>query len=202
MSRRLELNASMAASTLAISAATLVVCVGAARMASTVASGGIDDHPQSSAIASLINEHDVRIDEYARRINGRSIFFAPVHEKSEVRFRALESRPAESPLLIAEGPPPHYTGPVVIWAIGDDVYFRKSPPTKTEKYIRLGVGDEQDGVRVLSIESLPRTVRVGHAGGEYDVPVFGPHAEGELLFQDPEFIGADPDGFVVEGETR
>ena len=108
--------------------------------------------------------HDRDLATYRERFEGRSLFFRPP---------APAVRPAPKPRSEnkPEAPPPpppipmSYGGPVVIAVIGDQVWF------KSKDNLRLRVGEEGAGVKVLA-SNPPWTVKLGYAGGEYDVPVF------------------------------
>lgn len=108
--------------------------------------------------------HDRDLATYRERFEGRSLFFRPPAPAVKPAPKPRSENKPEAPLP----PPPipmSYGGPVVIAVIGDQVWF------KSKDNLRLGVGEEGAGVKVLA-SNPPWTVKLGYAGGEYDVPVF------------------------------
>ena len=108
--------------------------------------------------------HDRDLATYRERFEGRSLFFRPPAPAVKPAPKPRSENKPEAP----PPPPPipmSYGGPVVIAVIGDQVWF------KSKDNLRLGVGEEGAGVKVLA-SNPPWTVKLGYAGGEYDVPVF------------------------------
>ena len=108
--------------------------------------------------------HDRDLATYRERFEGRSLFFRPPAPAVKPAPKPRSENKPEAPLP----PPPipmSYVGPVVIAVIGDQVWF------KSKDNLRLQVGEEGAGVKVLA-SNPPWTVKLGYAGGEYDVPVF------------------------------
>ena len=119
------------------------------------------------------------MDRRLARIDGRTIFFVPPAPDEEAVEVAEE--PEEEP---ERGPPPRptrYGGPDVIAAINGAVWF------EGDRVVR--VGQEGGGVRVLSVEDAPWTVRLAWRGVEFDVEIFE-RTTGDFLAPD----GADSDG--------
>jgi len=177
---RLSLNGALASSLLTVALAGGVFATGMGRVMSCVFAGNIRAGGADQVLGRLVVAHDLALEQSKHQFNGRSPFFPPPakpivgHKEIRPTLTATTSAPV--------GPPEHYTGPSVAWVIGDEVYFNMTVPTRSRKYLRLRVGEEGDGVRVLSIDSLPRTVHVAHAGGEYDVKVFGENMRSAPLF--------------------
>lgn len=108
--------------------------------------------------------HDRDLATYRERFEGRSLFFRPPAPAVKPAPKPRSENKPEAP----PPPPPipmSYGGPVVIAVIGDQVWF------KSKDNLRLRVGEEGAGVKVLA-SNPPWTVKLGYAGGEYDVPVF------------------------------
>ena len=108
--------------------------------------------------------HDRDLATYRERFEGRSLFFRPPAPAVKPAPKPRSENKPEAP----PPPPPipmSYGGPVGIAVIGDQVWF------KSKDNLRLRVGEEGAGVKVLA-SNPPWTVKLGYAGGEYDVPVF------------------------------
>lgn len=120
-------------------------------------------------IPALEAEQEERIVRYAeamegreREINGRSMFFVP---PAPAEIAEAEKDDEEEPR--ENGPPPRptrYGGPSVIAVVNGRVWLGSDR--------RVGVGEEADGVRVVSVEGSPWTVRLEWRGVEFDVEVF------------------------------
>lgn len=107
--------------------------------------------------------HETDLAIYRERFEGRSLFFRPPAPPRPAPMKKSEKKPDATRL-----PPPiptTYGGPVVIAAIGDQVWF------KSKDNLKLRVGEEGSGVKVLA-SNPPWTVKLAYAGGEYDVPIF------------------------------
>lgn len=178
-----SLNGPLAMSLVAVSLVGLAVVVGGASLFASVFRGSIHNDQPKAVIDDLVAKHDMKIDEYQERFKQRYVFFKPPPPPPPPRVQRDEPPPPPPP-PVDDTPkvPAVYQGPSIAWVIGDDVYFTPISPTQTEKYFRVGVGEEQHGVKVLSTEKLPRTVRVAHMGGEYDVKVFGDTMNSNTLF--------------------
>lgn len=177
-----RLSGALAVSLVAIALMFIVVAVGATQLVGSALAGSIGENRPREMLAKLVAEHDKKVDEWTRRIDKRSPFFFPSKPQTQ-----HDQKKATEPIAVPPrdpGPPNHYTGPSIAWVIGDDVYFSKIPPTLTEKYMCVHVGEERDGVRVISTIQMPGTVHVGHAGGEYDVKVFGEGIANTNFFPD------------------
>jgi len=99
-----------------------------------------------------------------KRFDGRSAFFMPPAPVREVAKPSRPPPPPKPPEPPKPPPPPaEYAGPKPVGAMGNSVYFADNS--------RLKVGEERGGVKVLG-SSPPWTVRLAHAGGEYDVPLW------------------------------
>ena len=150
--------------------------------------GAVDD----GMLEGLLAQHDdvIRLD--LQRFAGRSVFFTPPQQpRPRPVVPEPDPEPVENPEPVEDpGPPPppsSYTGPAIIAILGDEAWFRRS--FGAEAVLRIRVGEERDGIRVLATEA-PWTVRLAHAGGEYDVPVF--HFESPFLREDPPTMPGAP----------
>lgn len=100
------------------------------------------------------------MEERLAQIRGRSMFFVPP-APAEVAEQENEEAPED------EGPAPkptRYGGPDVVAVVNGAVWFTNER--------RVPVGEEEGGVRVVSVENSPWTVRLEWRGVEFDVPVF------------------------------
>jgi hypothetical protein len=134
------------------------------------------------------------------RFNGRSAFFKP--------FRTVRAAPDPTPTPTPStapdptppansGPPPPpaiYSGPKLIAIIGDEAWFRGSG-TGFDSVIRIRVGEEKNGITVLSTGE-PSSVTVGYRSGEYPLDLF--------TYEEPFFAAeaavAPPPEFLEEVE--
>ena len=123
--------------------------------------GGSDP---SSSLSDALKRHEQLADASAKRFNGRSAFFMP---PAPVRKAPKPVKPAEPPPPPPPPPPPSaprvYAGPKPVGAIGDLIFFADQS--------QIRVGEERGGVKVLA-SSAPWSVRLAHAGGEYDVELW------------------------------
>ncbi|MDP7005366.1 MAG: hypothetical protein QF718_04055 [Phycisphaerales bacterium] len=124
---------------------------------------------------SLIEKHD----EYAlidiSRFKGRSAFFKPIRKPPPPPPPppppANVPEPEDS--IIDPGPPPppdDYRGPDFIAIIGEEAWFRSSG-SGFGNVIRIKVGEEKDGLKVVST-TAPSIVKVEYLRGEYDLDLF------------------------------
>ncbi len=208
----ISLNSTLVVALVAIALAGIVVLSGVTSVFSSAFAGSIHEGQPKEVIDNLVATHDAKIKEYQGRFKSRYVFFKPPPpppppSREPKRVEPVETKPPEP-----SGPPEVYPGPSVAWVIGDDVYFNLNPPTQTEKYMRIKVGQERNGTTVINIEKMPRTVRVGHSGGEYDVKVFGESTSPTTLFPTtplpsiltpgiiPVAPAAQPAAVVAEGD--
>ncbi len=95
------------------------------------------------------------------QIQGRSMFFVPPAPAEVAEREQEENEPEDS------GPPPrptYYAGPDVIAVVNGKVWFSNDR--------RVAVGEEAGGVRVVSVDGSPWSVRLEWRGEEFDVEVF------------------------------
>jgi hypothetical protein len=176
-------NSTLVAAVVAIALAGIVALSGMASVLTSAFAGGVGDGQPRQAIDKLVAEHGDKIKEYQERFTKRYVFFKPPPPPPPPR--PVDNTPTPPPPpKVDTGPtiPSTYQGSSIAWVIGEDVYFNRNPPTPTEKYMRIKVGEERHGHKVINLEKMPRTVRVGHMGGEYDVKVFGEATATSSLF--------------------
>ncbi|MEO1130199.1 MAG: hypothetical protein AAFX05_10910 [Planctomycetota bacterium] len=95
------------------------------------------------------------------RLKGRSMFYVPPPPTEQ------EPEPEPEPEVVDTGPPPkptRYAGPDVVAVVNGQIWFDNDRV--------LNVGDEGGGVRVVSAENAPWTVRVEWREVEFDVELF------------------------------
>ena len=158
----------------------------------------LEQDPTRDRLAEYLIDHEADLLTYENRFNGRSLFVRP---KPPPRIVPIVEAPKDEPQEIDPPPPPppaNYTGPRVLAVLGDEVWFQtkwRNGPWEGES-LRLRVGQEGEGVKVIATDP-PWTVRLGHAGDEYDVPLL------ERTFPDrhlipPHAMGTIPGLRVVE----
>lgn len=119
--------------------------------------------PAGQNLDRAIASHDELMEVSRRRFAGRSIFTAP---SAPIRVAPPPPPPRDPP---PPPPPPapiipaEYTGQKPLGLLGNMVLFGDG--------VMLAPGQQNAGVTVLEIKA-PYSVRLGHAGGEYDVPIF------------------------------
>jgi len=118
---------------------------------------------------------------YEARVKGRYLFSSPppppredppepVVRKPDPPEQQRQDPPEPQEPTGPPPPPPNYQGPPVRFVVGETVFF-EAPPSG-DKPFSVSVGHEMNGVKVISTDDLPRSVRLGFKGGEYDVDVF------------------------------
>ena len=159
---RLGLNTTLLVNIAAIAVATVVFAANLPTLLGAVLSPRSGDDKTVSLLSQYLAVHDTDLVQYQQRFNGRSVFFKPIPPR-------IPPPPRPAPVEIVEvpqGPPPpppipeEYTGPSIVFVLGNEVWFTDG--------LTLSVGEEDQGVKVLSCDP-PWTVRLAHAGGEYDV---------------------------------
>lgn len=176
MNRRLPITGPALVSVAALTITALVVLWQLpALLAAAFGPGPTDDDPRTM-VTELVAMHDEDFEIYKDRFLGRSLFYlppAPRRREPVVPPPPIrEERPKPEPVVV-EAPEPtapaQYTGPSPMFAIGDVVTFKPVRASDSDLVVR--VGEESQGVRVIAMD-LPWSIRVGHRGGEYDVPLF------------------------------
>jgi hypothetical protein len=196
-----SMNGSLTVSLVAVSLVFIAVAFGSFAVLASVFGGGIHDGLPKEVIDDLVAKHEQSTSDYMTRFNERYIFFKPPPKPAPPR-PVVDTPPPPPPPPVDTTPkaPVTYQGPSIAWVIGDDVYFNLVPATATEKYMRLRSGDERNGLKVLNTQNVPRSVRVAHMGGEYDVKVFGDSMATTSLFPTAPKPSILIPGFIPAGE--
>jgi hypothetical protein len=152
--------------------------------------GGIGETEPGQEMTRLVAQHKEAMQTFQDRFNGRSVFFKPP---------APAPPPKEPARTVTAAPPPppppppkvdKYTGPTILFATSDMVYFK--PATTGGEQLQVPLGEEVSGVRVISTDKLPYSVTLGYQGGEFDVPLW--EAGLQMAFLAPQ---AKPVGVVT-----
>jgi hypothetical protein len=134
---------------------------------------GAGAHDPSATIARLEAEHRDEMMVHQERFNGRSLFFRPLPPPpAPVPQRERPVAPPAPPVQAPTGPPPPpatYGGPAPMNVLGETVWFR--PRNPRELGLRIAVGQEVEGIRVVAVEP-PWHVELAWQRGEYRVPIF------------------------------
>ena len=165
MMQNLHLSRPLVLSTVGLIVAGIVLVLPLPGLLAAMFTTSIGQDSAGENMQAYLVAHDRDLATYRERFEGRSLFFrppaparpAPTKQTSEKEPDVLPPRP---PLI-----PMTYGGPAVIAVFGDQVWF------KSKDDLKLRVGEEGDGVKVLA-SNPPWTVKLAYAGGEYDVPVF------------------------------
>ncbi len=159
---RLGLNTTLLVNIAAIVVATVVFAANMPTLLGAILSPRLGDDKTVSLLSQYLAVHDTDLEQYQQRFNGRSVFFKPIPPRRELRLPPPPVEIVKGPT----GPPPpppipeQYTGPSIVFVLGNEVWFTDG--------LKLSVGEEGQGVKVLSCDP-PWTVRLAHAGGEYDI---------------------------------
>ncbi len=157
---RLGLNTTLLVNIAAIAVATVVFAANMPTLLGAALSPRLGDDETVSLLSQYLAVHDTDLAQYQQRFNGRSVFFKPIPPRIEL--------PRPVPVEIVEAPseplpppiPAEYTGPSMVFVLGNE--------ERVTDGLTLSVGEEDQGVKVLSCDP-PWTVRLAYAGGEYDV---------------------------------
>jgi len=124
--------------------------------------------PESAEAAEQDQER--RIAQFNERLvhalalaQGRSMFVVPpapdaIAQAEREKAKAAAAAPDEGPA------PARYSGPDPIAVINNTVWFSDST--------QIAVGKERGGIRVVSVDRAPWTVRLKWRNVEFDVPIF------------------------------
>ncbi len=164
MMQHLHLSRPLLLSTVGLVVAGIVLVVPLPGLLAAMFTTSIGDDSAGENMQAYLTAHDRDLATYRERFEGRSLFFRPQAPPRPAPKQTTKEKPDDVP-----PPPPSiprtYGGPAVIAVIGDQVWF------KSKDNLKLRVGEEGDGVKVLATNP-PWTVKLAYAGGEYDVPVF------------------------------
>ena len=130
----------------------------------------VDDSQKSA----LLDQHKMLITMDVARFEGRSAFFKPVRKAPPPPPPPPTPKVDSEPKDVGPPPPPpppaNYMGPELIAILGDEAWFRGSG-SGAEAVIRLTVGTEHDGLKVIST-TLPSMVTVEYRRGVYEIDLF------------------------------
>ena len=183
-------------------AVILVFCIYAVFTISSPFFSTATINKSESKTNTLVEMYNKQVAVDIARFNGRSAFFKPIRiaPPTPPPSQAVETIPTPQPVITTPppGPPPPpatYMGPQLIAIIGDEAWFRSSG-TSSEAVIRLKIGEEKDGLKLVKT-TLPSMVTVEHRRGEYVIDLF---TNDEPFFrQDPPPIVSDSFLKEVEG---
>lgn len=163
---RWSINIPLSASVAAIAFAVIVMSVQLSSLASAMLTPRLQDDPTRARLDEYLVEHETSLGAYRDRVEGRSLFFKPKpYPRPEKPAPKIVDRDPVEPVPPPEpaGPPSTYSGPRILFVLGDEVWFHNG--------MHLSVGEESDGVTVIA-SSAPWSITLGHDGGEYDIDLF------------------------------
>lgn len=155
-------------------------------LASAIFAASLNSQDHQDNLSAFLTNHEEDLDTYLDRFEGRSLFFKPLPPPRPVPKRTITPESVEP--IGPSGPPSTYGGPKVIGVYGIVVWFKDN--------LKIPVGEEKGGVKVLQINA-PWTVKLGHAGGEYDVPIFSNRLTDSDEFSSPLKLKSIP-GIIYE----
>lgn len=174
--------------TIALAIGSLLISVPS--LASAIFASGLNNQSGQGDLNAFLNNHEEDIGSYLNRFQGRSLFFRPPAPRKVVKKPIAIPNTVEKPIKL--GPPTTYTGPKVIGVFGNVVWFRDN--------LKIPAGEESSGVKVLEINA-PWSVKLAHAGGEYDVPIFSDRIKDSDEFSNPLNLKAIP-GIIYDKENN
>ncbi len=162
---RWSINIPLSASVAAVVFAVIVMSVQLTSLVSAMLTPGLQDDPTRARLAEYLVEYDAGLGEYRDRFEGRSLFFKPkpYPTKPKPAPPVVDLGPVDLPPPEPSGPPKKYSGPKILFVLGDEVWFHNG--------MHVSVGEESDGVTVIASDA-PWSVTLGHDGGEYDIDLF------------------------------
>ncbi|MFM7132932.1 MAG: hypothetical protein ACKO0W_01295, partial [Planctomycetota bacterium] len=164
---RISAPAAIAGAAIGISA--VVVAVNLGSLFGTVFASSVDEE-EADPLALLSEESGTFLETSRKRFEGRSMFSLPTPPRRD----PPPPPPRTEPEPPKDPPPPPipaaYSGPAVTHVIGEYVLFGD---------LRIKRGETEAGITVISID-LPYSVKLGHRGGEYVVPLW-PKIDERLL---------------------
>lgn len=142
---------------------------------------------------ALVTEYGNLVAADIAKFNGRSAFFKPIpipRARPEPKDPVVHTPPPPPP-PVPTGPPPApatYLGPPMIALIGDEAWFRGSG-SGMDSVIRIKVGEEKEGIKLVSTEEPTRAI-VEYRRGEYELDLFSYE---EPFFEDEAPTMSEPD---------
>lgn len=126
---------------------------------------GPAETPMDDQFAALLEEHAAAAETYEDRFNGRSVFFRPRQPRPPRPPEQQKAAPTvKQTEVLAEAPEPTcppYAGPRIVGYVGGTVWFSGD--------VRLGVGEDSEGLKVISVDDLPWSATIKYQDWEYDV---------------------------------
>ncbi|MHC4415337.1 MAG: hypothetical protein ACYS0G_08645 [Planctomycetota bacterium] len=159
--RPLGINTPFIVSTVAVVVAVAVLLMQLPPLLSTIVTTGLGQDQTVALVAEYMADHEADLETYRKRFDGRSLFFRPQPPRRDRPIARTSPEPPPEPA--PAGPPPSYTGPSVLFVLGDEVYFHGG--------MRLRVGEEDEGVRVVATNP-PWSVTLAYRGRDYPIELF------------------------------
>ena len=160
-----KINGPLAWSMLFIAVLAAITLAGLPAVVRAAFARGPGETPMDDQFAALLEEHTAAAETYEDRFNGRSVFFRPRQPR-----RTEPKRPhVQATEVVTVDPeeeqepicPPRYAGPRIVGYVGGTVWFSGD--------VRLGVGEEAEGLKVISVDDLPWSAKIEYQDWEYDV---------------------------------
>lgn len=159
----LRFSKPVVASFLAVGISATVVAMGVGSMFGSLFAPSVSAE-EADPLASLEPDSLAFIEKSRKRFEGRSMYSPP---PAPAPKRPKLPDPPKAPEPPKDPPPPpvpaSYSGPQPTSVLADIVFFGE---------MKVRLGESEAGVKVLAINA-PYSVRLGHKGGEYDVPLLG-----------------------------
>lgn len=144
------------------------------------------DDEGSSGLAALLPDHVASAEKAQKRFSGRYLFYPPPAPKPPPQ-PYVPPPPVKEPEVVVDNTPKvpaTYEGKKPSFFVGDTIYFSDS--------MKLRIGEEADGITFISADA-PWSVKLGHKGGEYDVPIVDfPSGNAGMLGGDTGAAGTTP----------
>ncbi len=180
LASRLAINGPLGFSLAAVALTAIFLLMGLATLIGSAFGRGTGDAEPKKELDKLVALHNDSMKNWQDQFNGRSVFFKPL---APIPPAPPPPKNPPPPVIVDPGPPPIdpvYRGPSISFAYADTVYFNPATASDNVKYLRIRVGEEKSGIKVISC-NLPWSVKVAYKGGEYDVKIFDKNAEDVFL---------------------
>jgi hypothetical protein len=214
MIRRIDFTAPLGFSLAGIVLGLAFVVVALPGIISAVFARGIDDIDLTSQASRIELAHKASMDTNMRRIDGRSLFFAPLPPpqppKQVVAAPPLpptepvvEDEPVDTPPPPPATAPPTYTGPAPRAIAIDTVWFpdeREKGLGEVDGPLSIRVGETKNGIEVVEILG-PNSIKLRHRGGEYAVAIFADAMSTTELLEQGAKETSLPPGLIVASKA-
>ncbi len=151
------------------------------------------DASGQEALTKLLASHTDAQAVHRKRAEGRSFFFMPPAPPPPPPKDPPPPPPVETKEPVKPPPPATYTGPKPAACVGPIVFFADG--------MRLGVGEEKSGVRVVSTNP-PWNVTLHHMERDYEVSIFDRPSETLFAGNLASFGTSSPSGITPAGDSR